>query len=125
MRKREAIPPICMHCKWYNALGCMYDGALRKDFNPEIKCFEPINNILYPSPRKIIRKFFDILYKLFPKLEHEFITINGGYEDGTKFLSVLSENIKLLEEFKNEFLALQKEFHKYPRTNNDEIRYPN
>ena len=59
---------------------------------------------------------FKICYKFFSKLEYEFITKAEDCEDGTKFLSVLSENIRILKKFKNEFLALQKAFRKYPQT---------
>lgn len=123
MRKRLAIPIICIRCKWYNILGCMYEGELREDFKPGIKCFKPLDDPTYPNPRKIVKKFFDIFYKSFSKLEYEFITENGEYEDGSKFLSVLSDNIRLLEQFKNEFLTLQKEFRKYFESFDDEIRY--
>ncbi|MFX1378562.1 MAG: hypothetical protein ACFFA4_05675 [Promethearchaeota archaeon] len=123
MRNGVPAPPICRLCKWYNNMGCMYDGVIRESFKPEIKCFEPMNNTSYPSPKRIIRSFFNILYKSFPKMELEFITVNGGYEDGSKFLSLLSENIRLLEKFKKEFLALQKEFHEYPKIIDDDLIY--
>jgi len=91
----------------------MYNGELRVSFNPGIKCFKPKNDPSYPDPKNIVNQFFKICYKSFSKLEYEFITKAGECEDGTKFLSVLSDNVRILEKFKIEFLALQKEFHKY------------
>ncbi|MFW9972744.1 MAG: hypothetical protein ACFFDF_21340 [Candidatus Odinarchaeota archaeon] len=122
MTKRVAIPSMCMYCKWYNILGCMYEGELRIDFSPGIKCFEPINNPSYPNPKKIVNKFFKIFYKSFSKLEYAFITETSEYKDGSKFLSILSDNIKLLKKFKIDFLALQKEYCKYPQAFDNEIR---
>lgn len=91
----------------------MYNGELRKDFNPGITCFIPKNDLTYPNPKNIVKNFFDICYKSFSKLEYEFITNDGGFKDGTKFLSVLSDNIRLLKKLKNEFKILQREFQKY------------
>jgi len=91
----------------------MYNGELREDFSPGIKCFKPKNDPLYPDPKNVVNQFFKICYRSFSKLEYEFTTKAGQCEDGTKFLSVLSDNIKILEKFKNEFLSLQKEFRKY------------
>ena len=73
-----------------------------------------------------MNQFFEILYKSFSKLEYEFITKTEDSEDGSKFLSVLSENIRLLEYFKKKFLVLQKEFQKYHQTieRNIEINLP-
>ena len=115
MKKKQTIPTMCKQCKWYDVLGCMYYGELRENFNPGIKCFQPKNNLSYPNPRNIVNQFFKIFYNSFSKLEYEFITKNEEYEDGSKFLSVLSENIRLLENFKNKFLKLQKEYLKYPQ----------
>ncbi len=116
MKRNKIIPILCKQCKWQNVLGCMYYGELQKNFNPGIICFQPKNDLSYPNPKNIVNQFFEIFYKSFSKLEYEFITKSCECEDGAKFLSVLSDNIKLLENFKKKFLSLQKEFRKYPQT---------
>ena len=115
MNRSQTIPIMCRECRWQDVLGCMYYGELRENFNPGIKCFQPKNDLSYPNPRNIVNQFFKIFYNSFSKLEYEFITKTEECKDGSKFLSVLSENIKLLENFKKKFLALQKEFLKYPQ----------
>ena len=114
MKRNKNIPTLCKQCKWHNVLGCMYYGELRENFNPGIKCFQPKNDLSYPNPKNIVNQFFKILYTSFAKLEYEFITKSEECEDGSKFLSVLSDDITLLENFKKKFLTLQKEFQKYP-----------
>ena len=101
MKTNISIPTICIQCRWFNVLGCMYNGELRKDFNPGITCFMPKNDLTYPNPKNIVKKFFDICYKSFSKLEYEFIINDGEFKDGTKFLSVLSDNIRILEKRTN------------------------
>ena len=115
MNKSQTVPTMCKQCRWYDVLGCMYYGELRENFNPGIKCFQPKNDLSYPNPKNIVNQFFKILYKSFSKLEYEFITKTEECEDGAKFLSVLSDNIRHLEIFKKKFLALQKEYKKYPQ----------
>lgn len=116
MRKKQTIPIMCRQCRWHDVLGCMYYGELRENFNPGIKCFQPKKDLSYPNPRNIVNQFFKIFYNSFSRLEYEFITKTEEYEDGSKFLSVLSENISLLEKFKKKFLILQKEFRKYSQS---------
>ena len=121
MNKSQIIPIRCRECRWQDVLGCMYNGELRENFNPGIECFQPKNNLSYPNPKNIVNEFFNILYNSFSKLEYEFITKPEECEDGSKFLSILSETIQLLENFKKKFLALQKEFRKYPQNSGKEM----